>query len=502
MSQDKRQTWGNRFTFILAAIGSAVGLGNAWRFPGLAAKYGGGAFLLAYLIGMFLLGIPLLMMEIAIGRKYKKGAPGALASLNKKFEPIGWAATTNAFIIAVYYAVVFAWVIMMAILSFKFLNIVGNTEAASNIWAEAVKTTWDFKGFDVIAWLVVGCLVIAWGSIYFCIRNGVSSVSKVVKYTVFAPVVCLVIMAIKGFTMPGALEGIKVLFVPDFTAWANPELWVAAFGQVFYSLSIMMAIMFAYGSFLKEDSNIAKDTCIIAFSDFLTSLLSAVVLFTTMYGTGSSIDDMSDSGIATAFLIYPQAIATISSSGVFNMIFAFVFYFCLVTLAIDSAFSLIEGISTAISDKFKTNRKKTTLVLCIISACLSLTMVSGAGVAILDTVDYFCNYINLVFIGILEAVAVGWFYKTSNVLDEINKNTKKFKMPSWWFITSVKVISPILLVAFFVWNVVELFVKKGGIYGGYSLTSNIICGWLMVAFVFASGFIVKLLEKKFVKEEE
>jgi len=496
MKEENRQSWGNRVTFILAAVGSAVGLGNAWRFPGLAAKHGGGAFLLAYIIGMLVLGIPLLMMEIALGRKTKKGAPGALGELNKKFEPIGWAATTNAFVIVIYYAVVFAWVIMMAILSFKFIGIVGDTKAASAIWETAIKTTWDFKGFTTISWLVVGCLILAWASIYFCIRNGVSSVSKVVKYTVFAPVVCLIIMAIKGFTMPGAMEGLKVLFIPDFSKWADPTLWVDAFSQVFYSLSIMMAIMFAYGSFLKDDANIAVDTVIIAFSDFLTSLLSSVVLFTTMYGVGSTVDNMSASGIATAFIIYPQSIAMISSNGVFNMIFSFVFYFCLITLAIDSAFSLIEGISTAVADKFEFNRKKTTRILCLVAAAFSLSMVTGAGVAILDTVDYFCNSINLVIIGILEAVAIGWFYKTSNVLDEINKNTNKFKMPSWWFTTSVKVLSPILLVAFFIWNIVDLFVTKKGIYGGYSLTSNIICGWLMVAFVFVSGFIVKLIEKK------
>ena len=134
MSETKRSTWGSSAAFILAAIGSAVGLGNAWRFPNLAAKHGGGAFLLVYLLAMLIIGIPLLMMEISIGRKMHSGAPGALRKMNKKFEPIGWAATSNAFVIVTYYAVVFAWVIMMAVFSFKFVGMTGNNEAAGGLF--------------------------------------------------------------------------------------------------------------------------------------------------------------------------------------------------------------------------------------------------------------------------------------------------------------------------------------------------------------------------------
>ncbi len=131
MSETKRSTWGSNATFILAAIGSAVGLGNAWRFPNLAAKHGGGAFLLVYVVALLVIGIPLLMMEISIGRRMRAGAPGALRGMNKKFEPIGWAATNNAFLIVTYYAVVFAWVIMMAVFSFKFIGMTGNVPEAA-----------------------------------------------------------------------------------------------------------------------------------------------------------------------------------------------------------------------------------------------------------------------------------------------------------------------------------------------------------------------------------
>ena len=492
-----REKWSSRSAFIMAAIGSAVGLGNAWRFPGLAAKYGGGAFLFVYLIAMLVIGIPLLMMEISIARYTRKGAPGSMRALNKKAEGIGWLAVSNGIGISIYYAAVFAWVILMFVMSYKFMGMTGNTEAASSLWAKTIQTTGTTTGFTTISMPVVGCLIAAWVLCYVCIRNGTTSVGKVVKFTVSLPVICLLIMAVRGVMMPGAMAGFAKLFIPDWTALGDSNLWVDAIGQVFYSLSTSMAIMFAYGSFLDKKSNIVVDTVIIAFSDMFISILAGIVMFTTMAGVGM-LDNMSASGIATAFIIYPQAIVNISSSGVFNMIFAFIFYFCLITLAIDSLFSIIEGISTALSDKFHLDKKKTTLNICIIEFHLSLIFVTAAGLAVLDIADYFINSYSLIITGILEMVAAGWFFKTTKILTELNRNTKKFKMPAWWFLPSIKVISPIVLTGLFVWNIYSLF-KNGGIYGaadGYSLASNIIFGWCLIALILFSGLIVKIIVRK------
>lgn len=501
MSKENRDNWGSRSQFILAAVGSAVGLGNAWRFPGLAAKHGGGAFLMVYLLAMLVMGIPFLMMEISIGRKMHSGVPSALRGIRKSAEPVGWFAVSNAFVISVYYSVVFAWVILMAFASYKFAALTGNTEAASGLWAGLIKTTGSTSGYGTIALPVLGCLGIAWVFIYACIRNGTGTVGKVVKYTVFLPVLCLLILSVKGIFMPGAMEGLTKFFVPDFSSLASADIWIDAIGQVFYSLSIMMAIMFAYGSYLPEDSNIAQDSIIIAFSDFAISVLSGIVLFTTMSGTGQ-LGNMTSSGIGTAFIVYPQSIVLLTKSGVANAVFAFVFYFCLCTLAIDSAFSIIEGVSTAISDKFHLSHKKTTLNTCIVAGILSLWFVTGAGLAWLDIVDNWCNAFSLILVGILEAVTIGWLFDPLKVLKEVNRNTENFKMPAWWFVSSIKIFTPLALTGFFIWNLVSLF-KGGGIYGaesGYSLASNLIGGWLVMILCICSGFIVKAIEKSLAKK--
>ena len=196
MSRDK---WPSRSAFILAAIGSAVGLGNAWRFPGLAAKHGGGAFLLAYVLIIFLVGIPLLMMEISIGRRTRQAAPGSMRAIGRRSEHIGWMSVFNGGVIQIYYAVVFAWVILMFLMSWKFAGL--DTEGASQLWMTTIKTTGTTAGYTTIAWPVVGCLILAWGSAYYCIRNGTNSVSKVISYIVALPVLCLLVLAVRGLTM-------------------------------------------------------------------------------------------------------------------------------------------------------------------------------------------------------------------------------------------------------------------------------------------------------------
>ena len=501
---EKRGMWSSRLTFILAAIGSAVGLGNAWRFPGLASKHGGGTFLVVYLLAMLLMGIPLLMMEISIARKFRRGAIESMRGIGKKWEPIGWAATSNAFVIVCYYAVVFAWVIMMFLFSWRFAGMTGDNEAASGLFFELTQTTGAIEGSNIPA-VVLICLVIAWALIFYCIRNGANSVGKVVKFTVFAPVVLLLIMAVKGCTMPGAGAGLAKLFIPDLTAFSDPTLWVDAVGQVFYSLSIMMAIMFAYGSYVGDDTNVAGDAMIIAFSDMAISVLSGIVMFSTMGGTGM-LDQITDSGVATAFIVYPQAIVNLTGSGVFNAIFGAIFYLMLITLAIDSAFSIVEGISAAISDKFHLKPKTVTIAVCAICGLISIVFVSEAGLAWLDIVDNWTNQINLILIGILECIAIGWTFNLRKVIAEVNKNTKRFKMPYFWFSASVKVIAPAMLIGLFVWNMITLFGKNGGSYGDYPIWAQVVAGWAVSLLVFASGFIAKIViarkkKKGYVEDE-
>lgn len=497
----KREAWKSRVIFIFAAIGSAVGLGNAWRFPGLAAKHGGGTFLLVYFLAMFILGWPLLMMEIGIGRRMQQGAPGAMRGVNRRAEFVGWAATGNAFLISTYYSVVLAWILYMIIRSFSMGGL--SSEAAGDLFLNEVLQYHSIKDTPFaqtlgVPWKLIIALLAAWLFIYVCIRKGAHSAGKVVPFTVIIPVVLLLVLAVNGIAkdIPNGSAGIKKFFTPVWSKlWNNPSLWIDAFSQVFYSLSIMMAIMFAYGSFVHKKSNIIADTLIIAVSDMLISILSGVVLFTTMSASGMlDVENIANTGsVSTAFIMYPRALVMLSSNAGLNSFFALVFYLTLLTLAIDSAFSIIEGVSTAISDKFNVRKQRTTLVCCIVAFFISFVYITRGGLDWLDIVDYWCNNFNLITVGIIECVVVGWFFKTSKLRDEINLSAGKIKLLSGydWLL---RIVSPVILTTLFVWQMVIL-AKNGG-YGGYPVWAQIVAGWLPTFIIYAGAIALQIISAK------
>ena len=498
-----RERWWSRTIFILAAIGCAVWLWNARRFPWLCAEYWWWAFLLAYIFCMLFLWIPLLMMEFAIWRKMQKSAPLALASINKKAKWIGWAATGNAFFVLTYYAVVFSWCILMCFLSYKFATVASTTEAASTLWQNTIWTTFTTSFvWETINVNVLICFILAWLLLYLSVKDWTKQVWKIVKYTVTLPVIMLIILAVKWFIdNPHLWEALRALFVPDFNAFLNVELWKAALWQSFFSLSIMGAVMIVYGSFLKKDSNIFVDWMIIAVSDLVMSVLSGVVLFTTMYSTGATISDMSASWITTAFMIYPAAIVNLTSSWVFNAIFGFVFYFMLSTLAIDSVFSMLEAVYSAFKDYLWIGRKGL-LIIAFIGFVLSLIFISWAGVAFIDIVDHWINQYGMIIVWILESVLIWWFFSPKKVLEEINRNTGKYKMPSWWFNFSVKFFSPFAISFLLIWEFIVLFKNNFRYNTDYDLWVEIILWWFVLLLSLTCWFIIDAILKRTKKWKE
>lgn len=496
----------SRWAFILAAVWSAVWLWNAWRFPWLCAEYGGGAFLIAYIICMLLLGIPILMLEISIWRKTQRSAPLALNAVSRKWKWIGWVATANSFFMMVFYAAVFARCILMCVMSYKFATDASTTETASTLWQTTIWATFNTSltgdGLYINPLMLI-CFVIAWILMYLCIKDGAKKIGKLVKYTVILPVILLFILAIKGFiNNPHLWEALSTLFIPQFNVLLDPSLWIAAMGQAFFSLSIAVSIMFVYGSFLRKDTNVAVDATIIAVSDLLISVLSAIVLFTTMYSTGLTVADMSASGIATAFIIYPTAIVNLTSSWVFNAIFWFIFYFMLCTLAIDSAFSILEAVATSISDGFRKQKKKILKISAILAAVIWLIFTTWAWVAFVDIMDNWINQYCMIIVWILESILIGRFFKTNKVLDEINKNTDKFKMPKRWFNFSIKYFAPIWLLIMFVWQLITLAKNWFRYDGNYDLAAELLLWWLITVIVCSSWFVINLIMKRTKKWRE
>lgn len=475
----------------MASVGAAVGLGNALRFPGLCAKYGGGTFLFIYLIALIVMGIPILNAEIALGRKVRGGAPKCMARLAPRAEPVGWSACFNSLTVAVVYAGALGWIIAMLV---KIVPLCSSAQTMSRAEVGGYFFTEVLGG--AISPLLVGTIIFAWTVMYLCLRGGAKSLAGTAKFTVIAPITLLMFLAVRGMLYSNSGEALYALFVPDFAAFGDIELWLNALGQVFFSLSILAGIMPAYGAYLPEGTNIFRDSVIIACADFFVSALSSVVLFTTLYGCGLQ-SEISRSGIITAFAVYPVAITRAFGVGsAFNAVIGVLFYLSLAMMAVQSSVSMIEAALNPLSEKFGIKKKKLAAIVCSAGAAVCLVFATDEAVAAQDIADHFANYFNILFLGIAECIVIGRGAKSIGLAGEINRYTGRVKMPEKLFIFSVKYLCPIVLTFLVACGLFRLFFADGGRYGDYEWWEQAVFGWSVSLAVFSSGFAIKLLTRR------
>jgi len=485
MSQERFKTRGG---FILASVGAAVGLGNALRFPGLCAKYGGGSFLFIYFFALLIMGVPILNAEIALGRKIRGGAPKCMASLNKKAEPIGWASCFNSLIVAVIYAGLLGWIIAMAIKAVP-LCCAQNAESKAEGYFFSEVLSGKFSP------IIAVCGIAGWALMYACLRGGAKSLAKTAKFTVIIPIVLLTFMAVRGLLYSNSREALAALFVPNFKAFSDPELWLNALGQVFFSLSILVGIMPAYGAYLPEGTNVFRDSLIIAAADFFVSVLSSVVLFTTLYGCGMQ-GEITRSGIACAFEVYPVAITEFCASKPVCAVVGVLFYLSLAMMATQSAVSMAEAAINPLSEKLGIEKKKIAAFVSLFGGAVGLIFATQSAQSALDIADHFANYFNILILGIAETLVLGGGAKKIGLAAEINRYTRRIKMPAKPFYLSLKVFCPVVLSCLTLWGAYRFVFIERANYGGYPIWAQLAFGWTVSLVVFSSGFIIKLLSRK------
>ncbi|MFW6014872.1 MAG: sodium-dependent transporter [Halanaerobiales bacterium] len=474
----KRDRWNTRAAFVLAAIGSAAGLGNAWRFPYMAYKNGGGAFLIPYFIALLVAGIPLIVLEFSLGQKQQLGAAAAMGKIKKKFEGFGWWTIVCAFVIVSYY---------VGIIGYTWDYIYGYIEGAAQVsdttsyfYNQIVQISsgpGNIAGFSIP--VLIG-VVITWIAIYFILRNGTDSVSKVVAFTVGLPILLLVILIINSLRLPGAIEGINYYLRPDFGALQNPQVWIDAFSQVFFTLSLGMGIMIAYASYMPEDSDIVNNALITVLANSGVSFMAGFAVFGTLgymaQNQGEEIKDIAAGGIGLAFEVYPKAINLLPGGPLVIGFFGVVFFMMLLTLGIDSAFSLVESAVAGVVDKWNLNKRKVTLGVIIALGITSLLFATKAGLYWLDIVDHYLLTYGLVAGGIFELLVIGWSYKPATLREYFNP-ISEYKLGKWWDIM-VKYITPLVLLFLFFFN---MYNDVTELYEGYSIQYQWIGGWGLLA---------------------
>ena len=493
MAQTEKAYWSSRTAFILASIGSAIGLGNVWRFPYICYKYGGGAFIIAYLVSLFLAGIPLLILEFALGQRIGGSAPVAFAKLSKRFAWIGWFAILVGFFITTYYAVIMSWAANYLVYSFK---LSWGNDPKSFFFNKVLGLTDSISNFGSIQTHLVIGLLIMWIWVVLSIWKGAKTVSKVVYFTVTIPWIILITLVIGGLTLPNAFEGIKYYLTPKWGMLLKPQIWQAAFTQVFFSLSVGFGVMIAYASFLPPKSDLVNNAMIIALSDAATAYVGGFAVFSVLgyYAglQGVEVAKVMKSGPELAFITYPEIINHLPLAPLVGILF----FLMLLTLAIDSAFSLVEGFVAGVMETFGTRRGRTNIFVAVVAFLIGIIYTTGAGLYWLDLVDHYMTFFGLFAVGFLEALVVGWFTDTEKIREMINAHSI-VKIGKWWNV-AVKFFVPIASIVLLLSSVIGIIIKP---YGGYPRWAELVGGWLLLAIAVILGFILGKQTVKALKEK-
>lgn len=462
MEENKtRGSFTDRIGFVLAAAGSAVGLGNLWRFPYLAAKDGGGIFLLIYIILALTFGFALMTTEIALGRKTGRSPIGAFKIASKKFTWLGYLALIVPFLIFPYYSVIGGWVCKYASMYITGRGMT-TADASGNFFMHAIGATGGPISIETIIWFIVfiGLTAVV---VYLGVDKGIEKCSKILM-----PVLVIIIVAISIYSLTlsdptsgrTALQGLKIYVTPDFrgmTLGKILKIALDAMGQLFYSMSLAMGIMITYGSYARKDSNLVSSVNQIEFFDTLVALLAGLIMVPAVYCFLGN-EGLTKAGPSLMFIALPQVFSKMGFAG--NIVGS-LFFLLVIFAAITSSISLMEAIVSMLMDRFKMKRNGAATFVLISSiilgviTCLgynklffNVTLPNGASGQILDIVDWLTNNFLMPIVAIFTCIVIGWFTGTKYITDEVSLNGERFGRKKL-YIVMVKYIAPIFLLAIF-----------------------------------------------------
>ncbi|CAB1336114.1 unnamed protein product [Coregonus sp. 'balchen'] len=475
----QREKWASKLDFILSVAGGFVGLGNVWRFPYLCYKNGGGAFLIPYTIFLFGGGLPVFFLEVALGQYTSEGGITCWEKLCPIFTGIGYASIVIVSLLNIYYIVILAWGLYYLFQCFQpelpwaKCNQPWNTDRC----VEDTSLTWMLSapsllrrnvlsissGIDDIGplkWDLALCLLAVWIVCFFCIWKGVKSTGKVVYITATFPFVMLIVLLVRGVTLPGASEGIKFYLYPNLTRLQDPEVWIDAGTQIFFSYAICLGAMTSLGSYNKYKYNCYRDCLLLGGLNSGTSFVSGFAIFSVLgfmaQEQGVDIADVAESGPGLAFIAYPKAVSMMP----YPTFWAILFFIMLLLLGLDSQFVEVEGQITSLVDLYPAvlrtgyRREIFIAVMCCISYLLGLTMVTKGGMYVFQLFDYYAaSGVCLLWVAFFECIAVAWVYGADNFYDAIEDMIGY--RPNPWMKWSWTFITPVLCAGCFIFSLVK-----------------------------------------------
>lgn len=448
-ASEKRASWSSKWAFVLAAAATAVGLGNMWRFPYLAAKYGGGTFLITYLILVATFGLSLLLLESALGRTTRKSAIGAYSHFGKKFLWIGVLVSLVPFIITPYYCVIGGWVTKYAV---AYLTAGPAALADGGTFFSAFMTS------NVESYIWMGIfMALAFCVVGFGVEKGIERVNSVLMP---ALIIMAAGIALFVLTLPGALEGAAYYLIPDFSKFSG-ELVINALGQMFYSLSLAMGITITYGSYMRKQDSLTTSVTQIAGFDFGVSFLAGLAIVPAAFvAMGSAEAVATKSGPSLMFITLPQVFNTLDTT--VATVVGFVFFLLVFFAALTSAIGLTEACVSIVQDGMHWPRRQAFVAVVAVIVVLGIFVNAGynvlsgiqplgEGSSLLDFFDFISNSVIMPIVEILTCLMFGWLVK-ENILAREIKESSAFKLEKAWTIM-IKFIAPVLIAVILIWNV-------------------------------------------------
>lgn len=471
---ERREGFSSRRVFIFAAIGSAIGLGNIWRFPYVAYENGGGAFIVPYLVALLTAGIPLLFFDYAIGHRHRASAPLSFRRLHPKLEFLGWWQLAICFVIASYYAVILAWAVMYT--GFSFTRAWGEDPAGYFQETFTRSTGGPGVGFDVVPQVMIP-LAAVWVVLLIVMSLGVQK-GIGASNVVFLPllVVMFVVMVVMALTLPGAEIGLDALFTPDWSLLGDSGVWVAAYGQIFFSLSVGFGIMITYSSYLKRKTDLTSSGLVVGFSNSSFEILAGIGVFAALgfmaQAAGTGVSEVADSGIGLAFIAFPAVI----NEAPFGLLIGVLFFGALSFAAFTSLISIVEVVIAGVQDKLGMRRVPATLGVGGLIAVASLLLFpTTTGLNLLDVVDNFVNNFGIVVVALIAVTLLtAGFNALPRLRDHLNA-VSAFKVGRTWQIF-VGVVTPLLL-GYILIDQISAVIAEG--YGGLPRDFVNVYGWGM-----------------------
>ena len=486
-NERRRGAFSSRRVFILAAIGSAVGLGNIWRFPYVAYENGGGAFVVPYLVALLTAGIPFLLLDYAIGHRHRGSAPLSFARLRRGTEGLGWWQVGICFVIAVYYAAVIAWALRYTFFS---LDEAWGDDPEGYFFGEFLQAGDVEITADVVPGVLVPLLIV-WLAVLAImalgVQRGIGATSLI-----FIPVLVLAFVAlvVRALFLPGAGEGLDALFTPDWSALTSASVWAAAFGQIFFSLSIGFGIMITYASYVGRREDMIGSGLVVGFSNSSFELLAGIGVFAALgfmaQAEGVAVGEVASDGIGLAFIAFPAIISEAPAGALIGVLF----FGSLVIAGITSLVSVIEVVISAVRDKLDTGRLTATLAVGVPAAVLSLVLFSTtSGIYVLDVVDHFVNQYGILVVALVSMLVVAWVVRALPVLGEhLNVHGRPRVGTGWRLLTSVVAPAGLAVVL-----VLALQADLASPYEDYPSWLLLSLGWLLVVALPLLGFLLARL---------